>query len=136
LPVDAYVVVRRRIRYVDGLINNRNDTYYPRDLVDGTPIALPGDVVPGAFAVLEGLGAGWRPPARDNVFARAATIAEAALFGVPPGEPMLEIVRTRMDADRRPVAVSIIVGPGSRFECEYEVVESNEESIDDPDSAR
>ncbi len=115
----AYVGVRRRVRYVDGLINNRNDTFYPRELFEGTPIALPGDIVPGVITVLEELGRGWKTR-HDEIFARHATAAEAALFGVEVGEPMIEVLRTRFDSDQRPVAVTLVVAPGSRFTCVYE----------------
>lgn len=121
LPQGAYVVARRRLRYVDGTINNSNDTYYPRDLVDGTPIALPDDVVPGVYAVLEDLGRGWVGKATDEKMARAATTAEAARFGIAPGDPVMETIRTRFDADRKPVAVTIVVAPGSKTIDIYEV---------------
>ncbi|HCT81561.1 MAG TPA: hypothetical protein DGT23_34305 [Micromonosporaceae bacterium] len=131
---DAYVVGRLRVQHVDGVPYRRNDTWYPKDLVEGTPIALPGDITPGAFAVLDELGRGWRPPGLDEKVARAATMEEAALFRIAPGEPMMETIRTRFDADRQPVAVSIIVVPGSRTIDVYEVVDSDDESTDtDPD---
>lgn len=120
LPQGAYVIARRRLRYVDGTINNSNQTFYPRDLVEGTPIALPDDVVPGVYAVLEELGHGWVDPPRDEKIARAATTAEAARFGIAPGEPVMETIRTRFDADRKPVAVTIVVAPGSRTIDVYE----------------
>lgn len=116
---DCYVIVRRRLRYVDGTLNNSNDTYYPKSLVDGTPIAEPGDVLPGAFTVVEQLGHGWRTR-RDEKVARPATAAEAARFGVEVGWPVMETIRTRFDQEKRPVAVSIIVAPGGRSIDIYE----------------
>ncbi|GIH07519.1 hypothetical protein Rhe02_55860 [Rhizocola hellebori] len=120
LESGAYVVARRRLRYVDGVINNSNDTYYPKTLVEGTPISLPGDIVPGVYAVLEELGRGW-VSARDQKVARAATSAEAVRFGITPGDPMMETLRTRYDAERQPVAVTVVVAPGDRTIDEYEV---------------
>lgn len=119
LTDNPHVVVRRRLRSVDGVINNSNDTHYPQELVHGTPIASPGDVVPGVYAVLEDLGRGWKRW-RDEKTARPATMAEAARFGVSVGEPMMETIRTRFDEQDRPVAVTIVVAPGDRTIDIYE----------------
>lgn len=114
-----HVIARRRIRYVDGDVSTTADTYYPQDLVRNTSIAEPGDVLPGVYAVLEDLGHGW-VTYRDEITARAATVRESERFGVAVGDPMSEVVRTRYDSERRPVAVTVTVVPGDRVVITYE----------------
>ena len=114
-----HAVARRRIRYVDGDVSTTADTYYPLEIVKDTPIARPGDVLPGVYAVLEQLGHGWHTY-RDEIIARAATVQESERFGVAVGDPMSEVVRTRYDGDKRPVAVTLTVVPGDRVIITYE----------------
>lgn len=107
------VVVRRRLRYVDGELFASADSYYPKSLVGDTAIALPGDVLPGTYAVYEEIGHPWVRHI-DEVVSRNATASEADLFGVQPGDPVVEVVRTRYAEDDRPVAAMITVAPGDR----------------------
>ncbi len=113
------VYVRRRLRFVDGEPSNTADTYYPREIVEGTPIAEPGDVLPSAYAVLDELGLGWTDEPSDELICRRATVVEADRFGIQVGDPVFDILRTRVAADGRPVAVTSIVAPGDRFRVIY-----------------
>lgn len=113
LADDALVWVRHRQRFVDDEIWMTADTHFPEELVSGTPIARPADVLPGTLAVLEQLGHGVVRHT-DEIFCRAATAVEADLFGIAAGASMVETVRTRFAAGDRPVAVTITVAPGDR----------------------
>ena len=54
IPEGELVAVRRRIRTINGLPHNANDTYYPMDIAEGTPIMNPADVqVQGTIALMQ-----------------------------------------------------------------------------------
>ena len=119
LPDGAPVVVRRRLRYVDGQLHTTSDTYFPKELVAGTPVELPADVLPGTYAVLEAAGHGWRTY-RDTVRARPPSATEGDLFGLGPGVAVAEHIRVRRDGDGRAVAVTVTILPGDRNDVVYE----------------
>lgn len=115
LETGELVVARKRVRYVDGAPAMLADTYYPNKLVAGTPIAEPGDVLPGVWAVMEALGHGWDERHRvDDIDSRQATRQEASIFGFSVGYAVTEVVRTRRTAAGMPLAVSVFVVPGGR----------------------
>lgn len=119
MEVGALVVARRRLRYVDGEIFCSADTYIDHSLAAGTPIAEPGDIVPGVYAVLERLGHGWVRRS-DRLVSRPATPQEAALFAVAPGDVITDHERIRYSAEGRPVAVQLLVSPGGKIIFVYE----------------
>ncbi|MFF9901722.1 GntR family transcriptional regulator, partial [Streptomyces longispororuber] len=53
---DELVVVRKRVRYIDGVPYNSNDSYFPLALVQGSAIMHPADIARGANAVMSELG--------------------------------------------------------------------------------
>jgi GntR family transcriptional regulator len=121
LGTGELVVARKRLRYVDGELVALADTFYPHDLVAGTAIAQPGDVLPGVYAVMEELGYGWDDSHRtDEIRSRPASREEAAIFGVEPGYALTEHVRTRRTELGRPVALAVVVAPGDRLIITYE----------------
>lgn len=121
LAVGDPVVVRKRQRFVDGDLFLTADTYYPHDLVAGTVIAQPKEVLPGVWHAMEQLGHGWDDACRrDETIARPAGADEAAMFGVSVGTALVEHIRTRRTSESRPVAVMITVAPGDRLVIVYE----------------
>lgn len=119
-------VVRRRDRRVDGEIMLLADSYYPERLVGGTAVAQPGDVLPGTYAVLAGLGYGW-VRSRDEITIRMPTREESARLGLAEGTPVGEHVRTSWAADATPVRVQVCVLPGDRNVVVYELQEEADE---------
>lgn len=115
-------VVRRRGRRVDGEIMLLADSYYPERLVAGTPVALPGDVLPGAYAVLGAIGYGW-VRSRDEITIRMPTREEAARLGLAEGTPVGEHIRTCWTTDGTPVRVQVSVLPGDRNVIVYDLQE-------------
>lgn len=113
------VYVRRRLRLVDGEPFSTADTYYPREIVEGTPIAEPGDVLPSAYAVLDAMGLGWTDEPIDELLSRRANTVEADRFGIQPGDPVFSIIRTRFTSDGQPVAATVVVAPGDRIRIIY-----------------
>lgn len=113
------VSVRRRLRFVDGTPYSTADSFYPRSIVAGTAIELPGDLQPGVYAVFASLGRSWVRTV-DRWIPRAPTRAEAAQLQIPRGVSVAQVVRRSFDADDIPVRLSNFVLPGDRHQIEYE----------------
>lgn len=122
IPAGEPVSVRRRVRYVDDEPYSTADSFYPRSIVAGTEVELPGDVLPGIYSVFERLGRPWQRTV-DRVNSRQATRDEARVLGVARGVSVNEIVRRSFDTDGIPVRLTLIVLPSDRHEIEYEIKE-------------
>lgn len=116
---DEVVVVRRRLREIDGEPYYTNDSYFPRDLVEGSEIMLPHDIARGANEVLAELGA-LQIRAIDRLKARMPTPKEAERLELPAGTPIFYKVTTGYDATGRPVRCVVDIMPGDRNELVYE----------------
>ncbi|MFF4777541.1 GntR family transcriptional regulator [Microtetraspora fusca] len=118
VATDQPVVERRRVRYVDGTPYQLATSYFPQDLVLGTPLMQPRDVAaPGG--VLASIGH-VQVRYRDEVDARMPTRDEATRLEMSPGTPVIVHTRTGYDADGRPLRVMITVVPGDRYTLVYE----------------
>jgi GntR family transcriptional regulator len=98
------VVVRRRTMFLDEVPVQLADSYYPRDLVSGSPVVQPGKLPGGTQAALERLGVRFKD-AVDEVRGRVATPDEAARLHLANGAVVLDMLRTTFDANDRPVEV-------------------------------
>jgi len=114
------VVLRRRLRTVDGQPHSTAATYYPMDIAGGTAIALPDDIPQGVTALMKEMGyvqvryvdlLSWRPP----------TPEEADELDIPGGVSVLIKSRTGYTPDDRPVRVTVTTWPGDRTELSYEI---------------
>lgn len=117
LAVDEQVVVlRQRVRSVDGERFNLNDTYFPRRLVAGSEIESPVDIARGANKVLSELG--YEQQLTINEFtARGLTPDEGHRLGLGPGTKALEWICTGYTGDTidsLPVRCVVNVMPGDR----------------------
>lgn len=113
------VVVRKRIRYVDGTPYQLADSYFREHLVRGTPLMEPKSVsAPGG--VLASIG---QPQARylDEIVIRMPTRSESDRLGLPAGTPVAEVTRTGYSADGTPLRVMVSVAPGDRNVLVYEI---------------
>ena len=122
LEVDegAIVVVRRRLRRVDGEPSSIADSYYPRDVAEGTEIINPADVSHGVIRLLAERGL---PQTRylDELSARMPTRDESIRLGIAGrGMPVLVQLRTGYSADR-PVRLTVTIMPGDRNQLVYEL---------------
>jgi len=116
------VVVRMRLRRVDGEVYDLNDSYYPIDVVQGSEAMSPDDVARGVNKMLDELG---YPQALvvDEYVARMPTAAESQRLDLPPGTPVLEQIVTGYLGERpdsRPVRCVVTVYPGDRYRLIYE----------------
>lgn len=119
LPAGQLVAVRRRLRTIDGEPHNFADTYYPRDISEGTLIEHPADIPQGVIAYMAELG---YPQVRyhDELGSRMPSPAEAGRLQIPPGVPVLVQHRTGYTTER-PVKVTITIWPGDRTSLVYDV---------------
>lgn len=113
------VVVRRRLRTVDGEPHNIADTYYPMDIAQGTPIMLPDDVKQGVIALMREMGH-VQIRYRDDLSWRMPTPKESSSLDIPAGVPVLIQARTGYTKER-PVKVTVTTWPGDRARMVYEL---------------
>lgn len=119
LPEGTPVVVRLRVRMVDGEPHNLADTYYPMDLALNTPIMYPDDIPQGVIALMREMGhiqvryiddLSWRMPTPD----------ETQKLQISVGVPVLLQTRTGYTTER-PVKVTRTTWPGDRSRIRYEL---------------
>jgi len=120
LDLDAQLGVRRRVMYADDEPVQLGDSYYPLDIVQGSPIMDEADVVQGTDQVLEDLG---HIPTRyeDEITWRMPTAAEAQALHIVPGIPVGRLARTSFDQNDRPIEVYVVILPGDRHVLLYDV---------------
>lgn len=112
------VIVRRRVMLLDDEPVQLADSYYPLDLVRGTPIAERRKLPGGTVAALERLGlelGGFD----EHVTARAATPEERQSLRLADGVPVLVLTRTTYTTDGQPVEVSRAILAADRHQLTY-----------------
>lgn len=112
------VVVRRRVMSLDDEPVQLADSYYPLDLVQGTPIAEPRKLPGGTVAALERLGLELGD-FEEHVSARAVTPEERQTLSLAEGVPVLVLIRTTYTTDGRSVEVSKAVLAADRHKLIY-----------------
>jgi GntR family transcriptional regulator len=120
LEPGALVVVRRRLRTVNGRPDNLNDTYYDYAFAREFPEILdPADVTQGIVALMAARGhrqvrytheLRWRPP----------TPEEAKQLELPPGVAVLIQMNTGYTTER-PVKTTVTTWPGDSHVLIYEL---------------
>lgn len=113
------VVVRRRVRFVDGIPYNTNDSHFPLSLVQNSEIMNPDDIARGANVVLAELGYE-QVRALDELHVRMPTPEEADRLQLGPGTPVAVHLCTGFTKDGRPVRAVVNVLPGDRHVITYE----------------
>ncbi|MBK3642177.1 GNAT family N-acetyltransferase [Streptomyces sp. MBT33] len=113
------VAVRRRVRFVDGVPYNTNDSHFPLSLVEGSEIMNPEDIARGANTVLAELGHE-QVRALDEIQIRMPTPEEADRLQLGPGTPIGVHLCTGYTQDGRPVRAVVNVLPGDRHVITFE----------------
>jgi GntR family transcriptional regulator len=121
LPDDpgAQAVTRSRRYVLDGKPVLLSVSYFPAELAAGTMIEYQ-DVGPGgAYARLRELG---HAPARfrEDLRSRMPEPEEAERLGLPPGTPVVDIVRTAYTADGQIVEVNEMTADASSYVFRYD----------------
>jgi GntR family transcriptional regulator len=123
------VIVRRRLFLVNGQPVALCDSFYPADLAAGTCLAGSSRIKGGAHAVIEDPdGPIRRRIARsvDDLISRMPTPEEVSCLQMPPGVPVVRILRTVYDAVDRPLEVQDTVAAADRHAFRYEVPMADE----------
>lgn len=116
---DNRVVVRRRVRFVDETPYQLADSYFPEEIVRGSPLMDPWDVsAPGG--VLFSLGY-VQVRYYDEIRVRMPRGEEIAALEMSPGTPVAEHIRTGYDEHGKPLRVMVTTAPGDRYILVYEV---------------
>lgn len=116
----AQVVVRKRVMFLDGVPVQLANSFYPRDLVEGTAVTESRKLPGGTQAALERLGVQFKD-AQDEVRARVATPGEAAALHLTGGAVVLDTLRTTFDANDRPVEVQHCVLTAERHVLSWRI---------------
>lgn len=114
------VVVRKRVRTIDGRPAGRSDSYYPMRMTDTVPEILdPADVPQGVIALMAERGLE-QTRYEDRLRGRPPTPEEAQALHLPPGVSVL--VQDRIGfANDQVVRVTRQVWPGDSVELVYEL---------------
>jgi GntR family transcriptional regulator len=108
-----FVVLRSRLRTVDGEPFQLNDSYYPRDVAEGTEVMQPHDITRGVNDLLADYGH-VQVRAFDEIWIRMPKPSEVHLMRIPPGTPVAEHIITGFTAEGRAVRMVRAVLPGDR----------------------
>ena len=121
VPPGENLVVRRRLRSVDGQPSSISESYYLFELAHGTPLLDPQVFSGSATAVLAELG---HVQVRyvDEITTRMPDPLEAQRLDIGQGVPVLAHVRTGY-TDSRPIRLSLTILPGDRHKLRYELPE-------------
>jgi GntR family transcriptional regulator len=116
---DAQVVVRSRRYVLDSKPVLLSVSYLPAGLAAGTMMEYQDAGPGGVYARLREIG---HAPARfrEDLRARMPEPGEAARLGLPPGTPVVDIVRTAYAADRQVVEVNEMIADASSYVFRYD----------------
>ncbi|WP_431784852.1 GntR family transcriptional regulator [Streptomyces chumphonensis] len=114
-----FVVVRRRLRRVDGHPFQTADSYFPEQVARDTPLMEERDVtMPGGIMASIGYA---QKRIRDEITPRNPTPEECERLDLSPGTPVCEHVRTGYSADDEAFRVMVTIAPGDRNRIIYEM---------------
>ncbi|MGW8379315.1 GntR family transcriptional regulator [Streptomyces sp. ODS28] len=118
LDENTAVLVRDRRYVVDGEPVQLATSYLPAALVTGSPIANEDPGPGGTYARLAELG---HAPAHftEELRSRLPDQREAELLALPTGIPLLEICRTALTAEHRPVEFTRMLLDAGSYVLEY-----------------
>ncbi len=122
VPEDAQVVVRRRIRRIDGEAHHLADSYFPFDLVKDHPAfwrpGTYGTPARGGLLAEAGLA---QVTFKDLIEARMPTPDESRVLRIRPGTPLLVHSRTGFTTEHRAVRHMITRMSADRVELCYDL---------------
>ncbi|MBV9010668.1 MAG: GntR family transcriptional regulator [Pseudonocardiales bacterium] len=121
LPPESSVVIRRHLLTLDGEPAQTADSYFPAEIVRGTPIAQSEKIPGGVHAELARILGVTLSHATEDLIARMPTPTEARTLRLPPGTPIVDLTRTIYAQDHNPVEVTRFIFDGSRHLFTYRV---------------
>jgi GntR family transcriptional regulator len=119
LSIDAgtEVVIRRRRYFTEEQPIETATSYIPLNIAAGTPIEEPNPGPGGIYARMEDQGMTFERY-DEEISARMPTEEESRLLQLPPGSPVLHLIRTAI-ADGQPVEVCDTVMDAAAFVLHY-----------------
>ncbi len=114
----APVVVRRRVMLIDNEPVQLADSFYPADLVRGTPISQPAKLPGGTIAALKQLGV-TLDRFEEVVTARMPTPDEFRALHLDEGVPVILLCRTTCAVEGVPVEYSVATLNAERHRLSY-----------------
>lgn len=127
VEVGTPVVIRRRLRFIDGVPVQINDSHYPLDIVVGTEIMNPASIDRGVNEVLAENGHA-QVRALDEIWLRMPTPDEVRQLQLGRGTPVAEHIVTGFTADERVVRMARVIVPGDRNVITFERTHPDYES--------
>jgi len=119
VPVDTFVVLRRVVRYLDGQVNSRQDSWYPMDLAEQAGLNVPHDIKEGTIRAMAAKG--FKEVGNiDEVTARMPSPDDQETLDVATGVPVIVQQRTAWTATR-PTRVTRVTMPADRNRIIYEL---------------
>ncbi|MFE5185483.1 GntR family transcriptional regulator [Streptomyces sp. NPDC056628] len=119
LPAACEVFVRRRRMWGGGVPMQLADSYYPLDLVEGTPIVEESAGPGGSYARLEERGHRLAS-FREELHARMPSEEEKKALRLLPGVPVVSLIRTAIDVGGRAVEVFVSVVAADKHVFQYD----------------
>ncbi|MEU7552391.1 GntR family transcriptional regulator [Streptomyces sp. NPDC044571] len=119
LDEGATVLVRSRRYLVDGSPVQQATSYLAADLVRHTRIAQPDPGPGGVYARLADLGLA-PVDFTEELRARMPSPEEADLLALLPATPLIEVYRTAMTAERKPVEVNHMLLDAGSYVMQYD----------------
>jgi DNA-binding GntR family transcriptional regulator len=119
VPEGEFVVLRKRLRLLGGVGYQLYDSYYPRNVVEGTEVMEPREIPRGVYQVLAERGYA-QVRALDEIWVRMPRPSEVDRLKILPGTPVAEHIITGFTAEGRPVLMARVVLPGDRNVIAFE----------------
>lgn len=116
----SLLTVRRRLRFVDSMPYAIADSYFPADVVAGSPIAEPDDIPTGGRHVLAELGYAMVHHV-DQLTGRHPSRDEGLALELPPDLALFVHKRTSSTANGKPIRHMVQILPSDRWRICYEV---------------
>lgn len=116
-PGDS-VVIRRRVRYIDGKPAIISDDYFDEKIVRGTELAVPEDTTRENILAEAGYE---QTHDIDEILTRMPTPDEIHRLAIAPGTPVAEHIRTGYTAEGKAVRVMIAIIPGDTLILQYTI---------------
>lgn len=118
---DDRAVKRSRVMVEHGKAVEIVASYFPIEIARGTELDSPKRVSGGTLAALRRLGFPPRHPAKEWVETRMPTAEESQILDLPPGTPVLRLLRLTNTDNLRPAEVLEMVFGGDRYQLEYDL---------------
>jgi GntR family transcriptional regulator len=118
VAVGVPVATRRRLILLDESPVEVADSYWPRDIAEGTALTSPGRIRGGAVTLLADLG--WEPAeVAEVVTTRPPTQGEREALAIGTDEWVLVLTRVITNDAGRPYEATVMVAPGSIRQLNY-----------------